>query len=122
MIGVSLMDVSTIDLITRLPGEPARAALVIYDNGEISSDLERENALGRKLRAYLLFVESGQLTEAYPDLADAALSVEVVCSIAPTTDMRLIEGVYSPDRSDFFLPVNVTEEMEFRMKLGLSAN
>lgn len=117
---MSLADITSIDLVTRLPGEPARAALLIYDNGEIADDCERENALQSKLMSYLLFVESGQFTEAYPTLADAELSVEVVCSVAPTDGMRLIEGVRSPERSGFFMPVNVTEETEFRAKLGLS--
>jgi hypothetical protein len=117
---MSLTDAATIDLVTRLPGEPARAALLIYDNGEIADDLERENALRRKLSAYLLFVESGQFTEAYPGLSDAELSVEVVCSVAPTDGMKLIEGVRPPHRSDFFLPVNIAGEAEFRAKLGLS--
>ncbi len=117
---MSLTDATTIDLVTRLPGKPARAALLIYDNGEIVDDLERENALQRKLSTYLLFVESGQFAEAYPALSDAKLSVEVVCSVAPTDGMRLIEGVRHPQRSDFFLPVNIAGETEFRAKLGLS--
>lgn len=117
---MSLADITYIDLVTRLPGEPARAALLIYDNGEIVDALERESALQKKLAAYLTFVETGQFAETYPTLADAELSVEVVCSVAPTDSMKLIEGVRHPQRSDFFLPVHVTEEAEFRAKLGLS--
>lgn len=51
---MSLTDVTTIDLVARLPGEPARVALLVYDNGEILDDLERKNALERKLSAYRL--------------------------------------------------------------------
>lgn len=117
---MSLADITSVDLVIRLPGEPARAALLIYDSGEIADDGEREKALQNKLKAYLLFVESGQFTETYPALADAELSVEVVCSIAPTDGMRMIEGVRSPEGSGLFIPVNVTEETEFRARLGLS--
>lgn len=117
---MSLADITTIDLVARLPGEPARAALVIYDNGEIADDRERENALQRKLASYLLFVESGQFAEVYSALAGAKVSVEVVCSVAPTDGMKLIEGVHGSERSDLFMPVNVTEEAEFRERWGFS--
>lgn len=115
---MSLAEVTTIDLVIRMPGEKARAALLIYDTGEIVDDLERENALQKKLFAYLLFVNSGQFTKAYPALADAELSVEVVCSATPTDRMKHIEGVRHPDRPDFMLPVNVIEEAEFRRGWG----
>ena len=117
---MSLADTTSIDLVTRLPGEPARAVLLIYDNTKMADDREREDALQRKLMSYLLFVESGQFAEAYPALADAQLSVEVVCSISPTHNMRLIEGVRSAESSGIFMPVKVTGEAEFRAKLGLS--
>ena len=117
---MSLTDTTTIDLITRLPGEPTRVALLIYDNGEIADDRERENALEKKLASYLMFVESGQFAEAYSAWAEAEISVEVVCSVAPTEGMKLIEGMYGSERSDLFMPINVAEEAEFRAKLGLS--
>jgi len=117
---MSLTDVTTIDLVIRLPRMPERVALLICDSGEITDDLEREEALQKKLAAYLLFVESGQFAKAYPALSDAELSVEVMCVVAPTDRMKLIEGVRDSNRPDFFLPVNVAEEGELRMKLGLS--
>ena len=117
---MSLTDISTIDLVTRLPGDPARAVLVIYDNGEITDDCERESALQRRLLSYLLFVNSGQFAKSFPAVADAQLSIEVVCSVAPTDGMMHIEGVRHPGRPDFFLPVNVAKESDFRAKFGLS--
>lgn len=117
---MSLIDVANIDMVIRLPGEPLRAALIIYDGGEIVSELEREQALQSKLAAYLMFVETGQFAEAYSALADAEISVEVVCSVAPSDGMRLIGGTRGSERSDLFMPVNVSEEAEFREKLGLS--
>ncbi|BGE88010.1 MULTISPECIES: DUF6572 domain-containing protein [Methylosinus] len=117
---MSLTDFASIDLVARVPGDPRRVMLLIYDKGEYADDIERECALQRKLSAYLLFVETGQFAETYPALANAKLSVEVVCLIAPTARMKLIESVHSANHSGFFLPVNVSEEAEFRSKWGLS--
>ena len=98
---MSLTDIASIDLVTRLPGEPARVALLIYDSGEIANEHGRENALQRKLLAYLLFVNAGQFAESCPASVDAELSVEVVCSVAPTDGMKHIEGIRHPDRPNF---------------------
>lgn len=68
----------------------------------------------------IVFVESGQFAKAYPALTDAEVSVEVVCSVAPTDAMKLIKEVRHPNCFDFVLPVNIAEEPEFRAKFGLS--
>ncbi|MDQ0468255.1 DUF6572 domain-containing protein [Labrys wisconsinensis] len=117
---MSLSDFTSIDLITRLPGVSSRVGLVIYDNGDIADDAERESALRRKLSAYLLFVVSGQFAKAYPSVADCELSAEVVCATPPTEAMKQMEAVHAPGIPDFVLPVNVTEDAAFRARFGLS--
>jgi hypothetical protein len=116
---MSLRNATSIDLVTRFPGEPGRVALVIVDGGEIPDDLEREAALHRKLQTYLRFVGSGQFAQAFPILANAELSVEVVCSTAPTERMRQIEAVRHSHQTELFLPVDVNEEAVFRAKFEL---
>jgi hypothetical protein len=116
---MALEDFATVDLVTRLPGSIPRAALVISDNGLIMSDGERETALQRKLSSYMFFVQSGQFREQYPMLAEMELSVEVVCSSPPTRAMKEIGCITHPDDPEFSLAVFVSEEAEFRTRLGL---
>ncbi len=116
---MSLSNSAAIDLVSMLPGEPGRSMLIIYDNGEITDGSERERAFKKKLSPYVLFVRSGQFSDVYPGLSDAVLSIEVVCSLPPTEGMKSIAGMHSRGVSNLFLPVNISEEVEFRRKMGL---
>lgn len=114
---MSLADYGTVDLVTRLPGDASKVALVVYDDGNVSDDFEREAALEKKLSTYVMFVKTGQFREAYPDLNRCTLIVEVVCSTPPTHHMKQIETIAD---DEFVLPVNVGMESDFRARLGLA--
>jgi hypothetical protein len=61
---MSLAQQNKLDLVTVLPGNP-RVVLVAYDGGEVSDPQLREQALQKKLMAYLQFVISGQFARTY---------------------------------------------------------
>lgn len=115
---MSLESPGTIDMVVRHPRDSARVALVIYDGGEISDSAAREEALQKKLAAYLLFVSSGQFGEAYPQLVDAEPYIAVVCRVPPTEGMRQIEGLHNPRNPAVVLGVEVVGDAEFRAKIA----
>ena len=115
---MSLRDIDSIDIVMRMPGADVRAALIVYDTGDVADPRDREALLQKKLASYLEFVRSGQFGKSNPELAGHPISIEVICSLPPTDAMRQIQNV--SDRSgEHSLPVNVTSDQEFRARLGL---
>lgn len=112
---MSLRNFTEVDLIVRMPEDPTRTALVIYDGGEVPEAEEREIALQKKLAAYLEFVASGQFRRTHPDLSDTALSIEVVCLHPPTEGMTQVESIRD-SVGRLSLPVNVTSDENFRAR------
>jgi|GEM_PF-3529950 len=118
MFGMSLRDFETVDIVMRVPGSTAHAALIAYDTEDVPDEAEREALLGRKLAYYLEFVHSGRFRNAYPELAKHLLSIEVVCLFPPTNGMRQIESIGGRE-GKCSIPVNVTTDQEFRSRMGL---
>ena len=110
---MSLTDISTIDMVTRLPSRPDQVALVISDDGTIQEADAREAALRQKLAAYLSFVASGELTRTYPELLGLRPFVFVVCVEAPTPGMRAIDVVRTRTQPPCELGVEVGTKAEF---------
>jgi len=104
------------DLVAVLPRNP-RVVLVAYDGGEIPDPQQREQALQKKLVAYLQFVISGQFARAYPKYLDRELCILVVCANAPTEGMTKIEGIRDHVHPETFLPVEITTDAEFQASL-----
>jgi hypothetical protein len=111
---MSLLKPDHVDLVTLLPGAPARVALIAYDGGEISDAEAREKALQKKLIAYLQFVVSGQFATAYPQFLDREPCIRVVCAHPPTEKMKDIDGIRDPAHPETLLSVEVTTDAAFR--------
>jgi hypothetical protein len=105
-----------VDLVAVLPRNP-RVVLVAYDGGEVSDPHEREQALQKKLAAYLQFVISGQFARSYPKYLDRDLGIMVVCVNAPTGGMTKIEGIRDHAHPETFLPVEIATDAEFQALL-----
>jgi hypothetical protein len=105
-----------VDLVAVLPRNP-RVVLVVYDGGEVPEPHQREQALERKLAAYLQFVISGQFARAYPNYLDREVGIVVVCANAPTEGMTRIEGIRDHSHPETFLPVEITTDAEFQASL-----
>jgi len=113
---MSLAQVNKVDLVTVLPGNP-RVVLVAYDGGEIPDPQLREQALQKKLMAYLQFIISGQFARTYSQFLDRDLSILVVCANTPTDGMERIKGIRDHAHSETFLPVEITTDADFRASL-----
>lgn len=74
--------------------------MVIYDSGKSPGAPFGEEALRKKLAAYLIFVRSSQLRERYPEVAEDEVFVRVICKLPPTATMARIESVYDSDSPD----------------------
>ena len=111
---MSLLKPDHVELVTLLPGAPARVALIAYDGGEISDAEAREKALQKKLIAYLQFVVSGQFATAYPQFLDREPCIRVVCAHPPTEKMKDIDGIRDPAHPETLLSVEVTTDAAFR--------
>jgi len=105
-----------VDLVAVLPRSP-RVVLVAYDGGEVPEPDQREQALQKKLAAYLQFVISGQFARAYPKHLDRDLGIMVVCVNAPTEGMMKIQGIRDHAHPETFLPIEITTDAEFRASL-----
>jgi hypothetical protein len=113
---MGLESIHTVDMVIRLPGEPLRGALILYDDGGIHDVRARDAALDAKLLAYLKFVTSGQLAASFPQFSGVEIFIKVVCRATPTSHMREIEGVH--DTGGTFLPIQVMTEAEFTSRLS----
>ena len=113
---MSLADENKVDLVTVLRGNP-RVVLIVRDYGEVPDPKQREEALQRKLSAYLQFVVSGQFARIYPKFADREIAIAVICLNAPTAGMMKIKGIQDHERSETFIPVEISTDEEFRASL-----
>ena len=113
---MSLADHQKVDLVMEWPGH-RRVVLIATDNGEVPDPTQREDALRRKLSAYLQFVTSGQFARANPNLADREIAIAVVCANAPTDGMMNITGIQDRERPETFIPVEISTVAEFRASL-----
>ena len=116
---MSLAKTDSVDVVALLPGKET-VALIAYDGGEVPLDLEREQALQKKLTAYLDFVVSGQFNRTYPEHAARKLVIQVVCVNLPTEGMKKIQGIRDHDRPEIFIPVEVQTDSEYRAALARS--
>ena len=114
---MGLKDRNTVDIVMREPGPGSRAALIIYDAGDISDNHARETALHEKLATYLNFVRSGQLVSGYPQLTGCAPFIKIICRTSPTVAMTQIESVGASSAPEISLPVEIVTEEDFRRTL-----
>jgi hypothetical protein len=117
---MSLTQHDRIDLVTLLPCS-SRVFLIAYDEGEISDAASREDALYKKLMAYLQFVVSGQFARTYAGFLDRELCILVICVHTPTDRMKNIERIRDSAHPEAGLPVEVISDAEFRGRLAGSS-
>lgn len=113
---MSLAQQNKVDLVTVLPGSP-RVVLVAYDGGEVPDPRLREEALQKKLMAYLQFVVSGQFGRTYSQFLDRDLGIVVVCVNVPTEGMTKVKGIRDHAHPETFLPVEIMTDAEFQASL-----
>jgi len=116
---MSLAKTDSVDIVAVLPGKET-VALIACDGGEVPQDLEREQALQKKLIAYLDFVVSGQFNRTYPEHAARKVVIQVVCVNPPTEGMRKVQGIRDHDRPEIFIPVEVQTDREYRAAMTQS--
>ena len=66
--------------------ERTRVTLTISDHLEWTPDNEHLLILQEKINDYLLFIESGELLESYPDAIGLPVNIDVVCQHLPNPD------------------------------------
>jgi hypothetical protein len=114
---MSLAKTNSVDVVALLPGKKT-VALIAYDGGEVPQDFEREQAMQKKLQAYLEFVMSGQFARTYPEHAERKRVIQVVCLNPPTEGMKKVKGIRDHDRQETFIPVEVKTDAEFRAAMA----
>lgn len=110
---MTMREITSVDMVVELPGEEPRVGLVIVDDGKWGSHGERLAALRKKLAFYVFFVQTGHIARAYPDLAGADASIEVICRTRPTAEMRRIQQIVHRGPPWVEIDVHVSDWNEF---------
>lgn len=114
---MSLARLDSIDIVMHLPNSP-RMALIAVDGGEVPESPAREDALAKKLAAYLQYVISGQYAKDHPQHLDKEVCILVMCTQPPTEGMKQISQIGDRRHPETYLSVAVFGEAEFYEFLG----
>jgi uncharacterized protein DUF6572 len=81
---MSFEEINSIDIIS--VDETGQVILTVSDHLEWCDNLKHQKILQAKLKAYLRFVESGEILESYPCAKDRRIAIRVVFKFAPNQE------------------------------------
>jgi hypothetical protein len=80
---MSIEDTHVVD-VTGRDRVTGRIVLTISDHLPWTDEVEHFALLDQKVRAYVGFIESGQVLQRYPDATERGVQIELACQYVPT--------------------------------------